>query len=855
MNGNEVMYPMGWDAFGLPAENFAIKHGVHPKISTASNIKNSKRQTMSWGIGFDWSREVTTTDPNYYKWTQWLFLQFFKAGLAYEADGEINWCPKDKTGLANEEVINDKCERCGTTVEKKKMRQWYLRITAYAQRLLDGLKSLDWPEPVKIQQENWIGKSEGAEIDFEFDFANTEVAAHDYVFLHGYEDNSKSYFWPWLKAEIEKRGGEVFCPDLPDSHEPSIEEQVEYVMEHHMFTSRTIIVGHSLGTQVALRIVERIKHKIDKLVLIAPWLRPQFRDRRRPILERASTSWKFDFDAIRAGAKSIVVLGDILDEYVPISQPREEAKQLGANYVETTALGTHFYSEKEPTILNALVPSLTVFTTRPDTLFGVTFLATAGSKNEFTDKYVINPANGEKIPVWSADYVLGDYGTGAIMGVPAHDERDAEFAKKNNLPINDAALVDTDEIIKKVGGRKIVRFKLRDWVFSRQRYWGEPIPIVHCKECGVVPVPEGDLPVKLPPVKKYQPTGTGESPLATVKAWVNTKCPRCKGPAKRETNTMPQWAGSSWYYLRYADPKNKKKFADPRMLKHWLPVDIYFGGMEHTTLHLLYSRFWHQFLYDQKLVPTPEPYVKRVPHGIILGPDGEKMSKSRGNVVNPDDVVAEYGADALRMYELFLGPHEATVSWDTKGIVGVHRFLNRVWRLSQGIVSRTKAPNDEARMKNDELQKTLHRAIKKIGEDIVNYRFNTGVSELMKLLNQMESASFDIHHSSFDIFLRLLAPFAPHIAEELWHEALKKKNSIHTTPWPQYDPKLIVEDTVSIAIQVNGKTRGVLHMPAESSETAVRVAAEQDEGVKRHLAGHVTKTFFVKNRLLNLIVE
>lgn len=927
MKGREVMYPMGWDAFGLPAENYAIKKGIQPKITTAKNIKNAKRQVISWGVGFDWSREINTTDPSYYKWTQWLFLQFFKNGLAYEAEGEINWCPKDKTGLANEEVVNGKCERCGTTVEKRKLRQWYLRITAYAQKLLDGLKDLDWPESIKSQQVNWIGPSEGAEIDFELDFANEEVAKHDYVFLHGYEDNSKMHFWPWLKDEIKKRGGEVYAPNLPETHQPSVEEQVSFVLKNHMLTSRSIIVAHSLGTIVAQRILERIDHSIDKLVLIAPWIRPVFTDRRYPALEKSSKDWKFDFENIKSKSREIIVLSDLDDDSVHPQQPREIARNLGAKLVELKANGTHFCSEKEPMILNAIVPRLSVFTTRPDTLFGVTYMAIS-PEHEIISKFknqngkfqlkienwteiedyihksltktsedriaakektgvqikgisAINPANGQKIPIFVADYVSADYGTGAIMAVPAHDERDFEFAKKYSVEIvkvieggnadgqvYSAAgkLVNSgnysgmesekakQKITEAVGGRPVVRYKLRDWVFSRQRYWGEPIPLIHCRGCGVVAVPDRDLPVKLPPVKKYLPTGTGESPLAAIKSWVNTKCPRCKGPAKRETNTMPQWAGSSWYYLRYADPKNKHKFADYRLLKHWLPVDVYFGGMEHTTLHLLYSRFWHQFLYDQKLVPSAEPYAKRVPHGLILGPDGEKMSKSRGNVVNPDDVVKTHGADCLRMFELFLGPHEATVAWSNDGIVGVDRFLKRTWNLFQNHSSYKKNDKTENILPASELKRALHRAIKKIGEDIETFNFNTAVSELMKLLNLFEGAASEIDSASLDAFAKLLAPFAPHLAEEVWHTFLKNRNSIHQTPWPEFDSALIKEDIKDFVIQINGRTRAILALPAGSDESSVKNSALNDERIKRHLTADIKKTVFVKDKLLNLII-
>lgn len=735
MKGGEVMYPIGWDAFGLPAENFAIKKGVHPKISTAKNIKNAKNQLKSWGISFEWSREVNTTDPAYYRWTQWMFLQFFKAGLAYEATGLINWCPKDKTGLANEEVIDGKCERCGTQVEKKELRQWYLKITAYADKLLEGLKDLNWPEAIKLQQENWIGRSEGANIKFK---------------ISG--------------PELKFKEVEIFTT-RPDT----------------LFGATFLVISPELAKK---------------------WM---------------------DFGWVASSE---------IQKYIEDSILRGDQKR----QIES----------KDKT--------------------GI-----------FTGVYAVNPANKEKIPVWTADYVLSGYGTGAIMAVPAHDQRDFDFAKKFNLPIKmvicpnwpapkcpilDEAyegygyLVDSEkfdgmeserakwEITKFVGGVKKVQYKLRDWVFSRQRYWGEPIPIVHCLKCGVVAVPEKDLPVKLPNIKKYQPTGTGESPLAAVKEWVNVKCPSCRGEAKRETNTMPQWAGSSWYYLRYIDPKNKKQLAKPELLKHWLPVDIYFGGLEHTTLHLLYSRFWHKFLFDQKVVPTPEPYNERVPHGIILGPDREKMSKSRGNIVDPQDIVKKYGADVLRMFEMFLGPHGDAIAWQEEGIVGVHRFLNRFWNFVNRYDADVK-PNPKA-------VTILNKYTKEIGDDIKNHQFNTGVSGLMKLLNELEP--HEISKKEYGTLLKLLAPFAPHMAEELWYSVLKKKNSIHLEKWPEYDEKLLAEEKIKLVVQVNGRVRDTIEVSKGLSEVEANKLAMIGENVKKHITGEVKKVIYVQDRIINFVV-
>lgn len=729
MKGYEVMYPIGWDAFGLPAENFAIKKGIHPSIATRNNIKNAKVQLKSWGMSFDWSREVDTTDPSYYKWTQWIFLQFLKSGLAYKSKGLINWCPKDKTGLANEEVIDGCCERCGAKVKKKEMLQWYLKITAYAEKLLKGLEKLNWPEQIKIQQENWIGKSEGAKVKFKV--KSEKLKINDYI--------------------------EVYTT-RPDT----------------LFGATYMVISpeHPL--------VEKITGKNQK----------------------------------------------------------EKVRHYIAN--------TYFKTEIERTNLE-----------RDKT--GV-----------FTGAYATNPVNEEKIPIWISDYVLMSYGTGAIMAVPAHDNRDFEFAKKFNLPIKkvveEGLLVDSGEFtgMESADGRaKIIKwlkerglgdfstqYKMRDWVFSRQRYWGEPIPVIHCSKCGTVPVPEKDLPVILPKVKKYKPTGTGESPLAAIKSWVNVKCPECGSPAKRETNTMPQWAGSSWYYLRYVDPKNKKEFAGEKLMKNWLPVDVYFGGLEHTTLHLLYSRFWHQFLYDKKFVPTPEPYIKRIPHGIILGPDGEKMSKSRGNIVNPDVIVKKFGADCLRMYELFLGPHETTVSWKNEGILGIKRFLDRIYAK---FFSLREIWQSQTILKNsDNLQILLHRTIKKVGDGIENTRFNTAISALMVLFNEFDKEEISIEE--YRTFLKLLAPFAPHFAEELW-AVIGSRKSIYFEMWPEYDSKLIEAGEYDLVIQINGKMRDKIKISKKLGKLEVENIVLKREAVLKYIGGaQIKKIIFIPNRIINVVL-
>lgn len=740
MQGFETMYPMGWDAFGLPAENYAIKNGVHPRVSTAQNIANAKKQLQNWGTSFDWSREINTTDPEYYKWTQWIFLKLYKAGLAYEATGLINWCPKDKTGLANEEVIDGKCDRCGTVVEKRQMRQWYLKITDYAQKLLDGLKDLNWPEQVKAQQSNWIGRSEGALVKFPLAKSTESV--------------------------------EVFTT-RPDT----------------LFGATYMVIAPDHAA-VAKIVTDDKKAEIE------------------------------------AYAKSV------------LSKPE----------IERTAL------DKEKT--------------------GV-----------FTGAYAINPATEEEIPVWIADYVLSGYGTGAIMAVPAHDERDFEFAKKFKLPIRKVVAppvgteIKEDEVYTGEGtlinsgeynfmateearkhitadfGLPKVQFKLRDWVFSRQRYWGEPIPIIHCGKCGTVPVPEDQLPVVLPEVEKYEPTGTGESPLAGIESWVNTTCPECQGPAKRETNTMPQWAGSSWYFLRYSDPHNSNELAAKAKLERWQPVDVYFGGMEHTTLHLLYSRFWNQFLYDQGIATAREPYLRRIPHGIILGPDGEKMSKSRGNVVNPDDVIEQQGADTLRMYEMFLGPHGDVISWNENGIVGIRRFLARLMFF---VTETWKA----IPLKKTEITPSFHRTVKKVTGDIKEFKFNTAISALMIHLNELEldrtKTAVDattVGQAELEGFLKLIAPFAPHIADELW-EKLGHTTSIHQEPWPKYDESVLVETDITIAVQVMGKLRATLTVKAGASQDEIKKLALSEQNVANQLTGkEIIKEIFVPERLINFVVK
>lgn len=737
MQGYNVLYPMGWDAFGLPTENYAIKNKIHPKIVTKNNVARFKEQLHSLGYSFDWDREINTTDPSYYKWTQWIFLKLFKAGLAYKTEMPINWCTSCKVGLANEEVVNGVCERCGSEVIRKVKSQWMLKITAYAQKLVDDLDDVDYIEKVKVSQKNWIGRSEGAEVDFA------------------------------LKNKDEKLRIYTTRPDTLFG--------VTYMVvspEHPM--------------------IDKYKEEISNFDEIVEY--------------REMAAKKSDF--------------------------------------ERTELA------KDKTGVE---------------IKGIT---------------AINPVNGKEIPIWISDYVLMTYGTGAIMAVPAHDDRDWEFAKKFNLPliqvvgkegttvdINAEAFTDVAtgvlmnsdflnglevkdakkkiiEFLEEKGiGTKKVNFKLRDWVFSRQRYWGEPIPIVKCEKCGYVPLDESELPLELPEVDSYMPTDNGESPLAAMTDWVNTTCPCCNGPAKRETDTMPQWAGSSWYFLRYTDPTNNEALASKEALKYWLPVDWYNGGMEHTTLHLLYSRFWHKFLYDNGIVPTKEPYQKRTSHGMILGENGEKMSKSRGNVVNPDDIVNEYGADTLRTYEMFIGAFDLSASWSEDGVKGCRRFLERVWKLQDIVV-------DDDDYSEDFVTK-MHQTIKKVSYDFENLKYNTAIAAMMSLINDFYKKN-SVTKGEFKTLLTLLNPVAPHITEELW-QIMGFEGMVYKTAWPEYDEEKTVENTIEIAVQVNGKTKLTIKISKDESKENVLAMAKEALGDK--LTGNVVKEIYVPGRIVNIVAK
>ncbi len=736
LEGYNVLFPIGWDAFGLPTENFAIKNKVHPAVVTEKNIAHFKEQLKRLGFSFDWDREIDTTNPDYYKWTQWIFLKLFEKGLAYKSKMPINWCTECKVGLANEEVVNGVCERCGAQVIRVERSQWMLKITEYAQELIDGLDNVDFIEKVKVQQRNWIGRSEGAEVDF-------------YV--------------------------------------PAIDEKLT------VYTTRpdTLFGATYMVVSPEDPVIEKVKDLITNYDEVAAY--------------KAEAAKKSDFER------------------------------------------TELVKDKTGVQLKGI--------------------------------FAVNPVNGKEIPVWTSDYVLVSYGTGKIMAVPAHDDRDWAFAKKFGLDIievvaggdvQNAAFTDIesgvmvnsgfldgltvkeakakiiDWLVEKGVGIRKVNYKLRDWVFSRQRYWGEPIPVVICDHCGYVPVPEDQLPIKLPDIESYVQTDTGESPLVNVPEWVNTTCPKCGRPAKRETDTMPQWAGSSWYFIRYCDPHNNDEYISKEAMDYWMPVDWYNGGMEHTTLHLLYSRFWHKFLYNQGLISCPEPYQKRTSHGMILGENGEKMSKSRGNVINPDDIVDEIGADSFRLYEMFMGAFDQAIPWSTQGAKGCYRFLERVWKMQDFLT-------DEESI-SDELKAEVHSTIKKVTEDYEKMKFNTAIAALMSLVNSIYACG-KLSKGDFKAFLLLLNPVAPHITEELWELCNIDSQPLYKATWPEYDEKAMVKASVEIVVQICGKVKAKIVIPTGLDKDATQAAALEDAKVKEIIGdSQIKKVIVVPGRLVNIVI-
>ncbi len=916
MSGYNVLHPMGWDAFGLPAENYAIKNKVSPRQAIDENTARFKQQLMQMGFSYDWSREIDSTDPKYYKWTQWFFLVLFNRGLAYQQESLQWWCPHDKTVLANEQVENGKCWRCGNIVEKKSLKQWFFKITDYADRLLNDLDDLDWSDAIKSMQRNWIGRSQGAEVEFAID------QPADYVLLHGYTGSPQGNFHPALSQKIKSLGHTVFAPQLPNTDNPTIAEQVKYVQDNYEFTENTVLLGHSLGAPVALKVVEGLSKPIKKLVIVAGFAQPKFIDKQRPF--EKTFDWNFDFDKIKKNVEEIVILRATNDTTVPQERADYLAEKLGGNLVDFVAEKDHARGKSEPVVIVNTINSLRVFTTRHDTQYGVTFLVLApehplvktittkeqrsaveayvkqaGRKSDLerqaedektkigvtTGAYAINPANGEKIPIWVADYVLMGYGTGAVMGVPGHDDRDNEFAKKYGLEIRQVLKTDKDsdfhsegvvinsdkyngmrseamrekileDFVQKGTAKEVINYKIRDWLISRQRYWGAPIPIIHCPRDGAVAVPEDQLPVVLPEVKSYEPSGDGRSPLANVKEFVNTTCPKCGGKAERETDTMDGFACSSWYFLRFADPHNDKEPFSKDKAKFWLPVDDYIGGAEHAVMHLLYARFWTKVMHDEGLIEFDEPFSKLRNQGMILAPDGNKMSKSKGNTIEPSGLIEQgYGADTIRLMELFIGPWNQAANWSVEGMGGVHRFLQRIWTLVQEFND-----SDGGTGESTELKRALHKTIKKASQDLNDMSFNTAIAALMECVNELYRIKAEDNYAStewqwaLESLLQLLAPFAPHISEELWQQ-LGQEESIHITKWPAYDEQYLTEDSVTIVIQVNGKLRGEIQVDIDATEDAIVEAAKAEDKVSAHLADKtIRKTIYVPGKLVNFVI-
>lgn len=1030
--GYNVLHTIGWDAFGLPAENFAIKTGTHPRITTEKNIANYRRQLTSLGFAYDWDREVDTTDPEYYRWTQWIFLKLFEQGLAYEQDLPINYCPSCKTGLANEEVNADNtCDRCGTVVERRPIRQWVLRITDYAERLLADVDKLEWPEGIKEMQRNWIGKSEGVEFSMRKAVEDKPVA----LILHGWEGKAESNWFMSTKKSLEEIGYEVIVPNLPNPNTPNLNEQLTYLAQFKTrLTDQSVIIGHSLGGQLAAKFIETLDNKINTLILVAPTYPGVaddmgITDRILNENEKAFipyTQQGVDFEKVSQNTRFQHLHISQNDPYIALNAVKEYYRNIPELRVTTYENKGHFNEDsgvtRLPEIIDGIMHSLSVYTTRIDTVYGMTYavmasdhpqvhawiapselaaceqyIAESKSKSDldrteskektgvFTGSYVINPFNNEKIPVYIGDYVLGSYGTGAVMAVPAHDERDFEFAKKMGLPIikvivspeenseydkldekydidsydkdpqqidimnrmdeiedilaGDKAYTEDGFLIKGNGsgsfldekfldevlgstsaearqkltlkaegegfGKRKVNYKLRDWLFSRQRYWGEPIPLVHLDledlkklphitslaqatdvdtayilkrapladekcdgaTCGdhvrvlviggkeISKIYDGlktkiicdyNLPLELPDVERYEPAGDGNSPLATVEAFVNVQL-AANLSGKRETNTMPQWGGSCWYYLRYMDPKNREALVSPEAMNYWGSVDQYVGGAEHAVLHLLYARFWHKVLFDIGVVSYDEPFAKLASPGLILGADGNKMSKSKGNVVNPDSVVEQYGTDTFRLYEMSMSDFRDPAPWNTDAISGSRRLLDKVWN----------AMGEDVKYAADDMKamKLLHKTVKKITEDIPLFKFNTAIAALNILLNEGAPRDTEFLKEWREKIVVLLHPFAPHLAEELWN-MLGHTESVYFAPWPTFDEFMLVDDEVTIAVQVNGKLRGTFTFLAGVAQEEVSTVVRENEDIAKWLAGkEIVREIFVPGKLLSIVVK
>ena len=927
MLGKDVLEPIGLDGFGIHSENYALKVGRHPKEQAQIAEKNFYRQLRAIGNSFDWNRTVETYNPDYYKWTQWLFIQLFKDGLAYRDTALVNWCPKDMTVLSDEQVIDGLCERCGTKVEKKNLEQWFFRITKYADRLLQNIEGLKWTEKVKIAQRNWIGKSEGAEVAFEI------YQQANYVLLHGFTGSVEANFFPWLKQQLEKNGKKVWAENLPDTSNPSIDKQVEFVLKNVEFNENTVLLGHSLGSVVALKVLERLKTPIKKLVLAAGFAEPGFLDHERVFEPQIKTDG-FDFRLIKKNAGDIVLLRAKNDTAVPQERSEFIKSKIGGRIVDFQANDDHITGDIEPEVLKALVDSISVFTTRPDTLYGATFMVlapeheligkiadgsliteekvrnevssyVAASKNKteiertgegkektgvFSGLYAINPINGEKIPVWVADYVLSGYGTGAIMAVPAHDSRDFEFAKKYNLPIVEVIQSEEEvrgpepyegpgilinsgewngfEVPRDMGkvlasleqkglGKRRANYHLRDWLISRQRYWGPPIPMIYCSTCdkngkfeveemnGWFSVPEADLPVLLPDVEDWKPMGTGKSPLANHPEFYKTKCPNCGGEATRETDVSDTFLDSSWYFLRYPNTDVENEAFDRETTKKWLPVDQYIGGAEHSVLHLLYSRFVTMVLCDLKFIDFDEPFSNFFAHGLIIK-DGAKMSKSKGNVVVPDEYISKYGADTLRTYLMFLGPYSDGGDFRDSGIEGMGRFIRKVWKL----LSERVGENEEL---SQERIRLMHKTIQGVGRDIEEFGYNTAIAKLMEWYNALNKEKM-ISKIEAEVFLKLIAPFAPHMAEELWH-MMGNTGSVHREKWPEYEKEKLLSEKTLIVVQVNGKKRGEFELDTDKISDSRVAETKAKEVVSKHLEGQtIKKIIYINGKIVNIVI-